>query len=161
VVCCVRPVYGCTVYRVYVYICMYRYIYIYMYVCGRAGQQQQQQQQVSVRTAYGVRRTAGVRAVPVQPYPDMRCMHRVPSGEILKSAQQGYQNPLLYVPPEKPSAAAEIERQLRRLVVFPPQRPPSERHSCAEVPVRRRDVRGVRLGPVAADPLSRHIRAWW
>jgi hypothetical protein len=24
-------------------------------------------------------------------------------------------------------------------------RPPSERHSCAEVPVRRRDVRGVRL----------------
>jgi hypothetical protein len=43
--------------------------------------------------------------------------------------------------PEKQSAAAEIERQLRRLVVFPRQRPPSERHSSAEVPVRRRDVR--------------------
>ena len=82
--------------------------------------------------------------------------------KILKSAQQEYQNPLLllYVP-EKQSAAAEIERQLRRLVVFPRQRPPSERHSCAEVPLRRRDVRGVRLGPVAADPLYRHIRARW
>eukprot|EP01047_Picozoa_sp_COSAG01_P001918 COSAG01_NODE_48_length_31904_cov_21.696997_2_plen_131_part_00 len=80
--------------------------------------------------------------------------------KILKSAQQGYQNPLQYVP-EKQSAAAEIERQLRRLVVFPRQRPPSERHSCAEVPVRRRDVRGVQLGPVAADPLYWHIRARW
>eukprot|EP01047_Picozoa_sp_COSAG01_P035419 COSAG01_NODE_2716_length_7197_cov_385.352494_1_plen_144_part_00 len=64
-----------------------------------------------------------------------------------------------YVPEKQSAATAEIERQLRRLVVFPRQRPPSERHSCAEVPVRRRDVRGVRLGPVAADPPSRHIRA--
>jgi hypothetical protein len=89
--------------------------------------------------------------------------------KILKSAQTslisaGYQNPAyqnLKIPyvREKQSAAAEIERQLRRLVVFPRQRPPSERHSCAEVPVRRRDVREVRLGPVAADPPSQHIHA--
>ena len=36
-----------------------------------------------------------------------------------------------------------------------------ERRSCAEVPLRRRDVRGARLGPVAADPLYWHVRAWW
>eukprot|EP01047_Picozoa_sp_COSAG01_P050607 COSAG01_NODE_5131_length_4464_cov_150.671478_4_plen_112_part_00 len=81
--------------------------------------------------------------------------------KILKSAQQGYQNPLGSYVPEKQSATAEIERQLWRLVVFPLQRPPSERHSCAEVPVRWRDVSGVRLGPVAADSPSRRIRAWW
>jgi hypothetical protein len=87
--------------------------------------------------------------------------------KILKSAQQGHQNPLqLYVPAAEmlkcnQQLAAEIERQLRRLVVFPRQRPPSKRHSCAEVPLRRQDVRGVRLGPVVADPPSRHIRAWW
>ena len=80
--------------------------------------------------------------------------------KILKRAQQGYSIKIPYVP-EKQSAAAEIERQLQRPVVFPRQRPPSERQSCAEVPVRWRDVRGVQLGPVAADPLYRHIRARW
>jgi hypothetical protein len=72
--------------------------------------------------------------------------HPTPSGDpahetsetdrkILKSAQQGYELVPIKIPyvPEKQSAAAEIERQLRRLVVFPRQRPPSERHSSAEV----------------------------
>jgi hypothetical protein len=81
--------------------------------------------------------------------------------KILKKVlSRGIKIPYMYVP-EKQSATTEIERQLRQLVVFPRQRPPSEHHSCAEVPVRRRDVRGVRLGPVAADPPSGHIRAWW
>jgi hypothetical protein len=44
--------------------------------------------------------------------------------KILKSAQQGYQNPLQLYVPEKQSAAAEIERQLRRAGgVFPPTAP--------------------------------------
>jgi hypothetical protein len=41
--------------------------------------------------------------------------------------------------PEKQSAAAEIERQLRRLVVFPRQRPPSEHATAApRCPCERR-----------------------
>ena len=43
----------------------------------------------------------------------------------------------------------------------PPAAALPERRSCAEVPLRRRDVRGARLGPVAVDPLYRHVRAWW
>ena len=69
-------------------------------------------------------------------------MHETDRKILKKVLSRGIKIPYVR---ENQSAAAEIERQLRRLVVFPRQRPPSERHSCAEVPVRWRDVRGVRL----------------
>ena len=77
------------------------------------------------------------------------------SEKVLRSGIKiPYHSP--YVP-EKFLQQQFAERQQLRLVVFPSQRPPSRTPQvcCAEVPVWRRDVRGVRLGRVAADPLSR------
>jgi hypothetical protein len=78
--------------------------------------------------------------------------------KILKSAQQGYQNPLR---PWKAISSSRNRAPAATAGSVSPPTAPFRTPQRAEVPVRRRDVRGVRLGPVAANPPSRHIHAWW
>eukprot|EP01047_Picozoa_sp_COSAG01_P080282 COSAG01_NODE_15546_length_1323_cov_17.705306_2_plen_138_part_00 len=118
----------------------------------------------------GPGRTAGVR--PPSPHSRVWLAGRAtPSGDpahetdrkILKSAQQGY---CIKIPYYSTSLKSNQQQQKSSascsgLVVFPRQRPPSRTPQLRRGPLRQRDVRGVRLGSVAADPLYRHIRARW
>ena len=69
------------------------------------------------------------------------------------------------VPKSHTSLSTEQQQQCsRRLLTGKPRQRAAalpERRSYAEVPLRRRDVRGARLDPVAADPLYQHVRARW